>query len=298
MLRQFKGVKWLNKVPYFILYDYSNNNIELVKVKDNIFIKKTDIKKCNGYYDLTTHKYIVCPNFSKEISNNVKQCDTCSKITGFNDCLGCNGRVCRNTNKIARDFCNQKHVVYIALFGNDKMKVGTAAEYRKYSRILEQGAIASMFIAETSNGKQARFIEHTISKLGYVLQVNSLFKIKNIIIDKERDEINSILKNEYKKILSLISDSFKDFFINPELNYCEKINKINKKIFLKNETQLSLFDDNHSNVYDVNYMLHYDNICGKIVNVLGTFIVIKTEQDFFVYDTKELEGFIVDIKFS
>ena len=32
MLRQFKGVKWLNKVPYFILYDYSNNNIEFINV--------------------------------------------------------------------------------------------------------------------------------------------------------------------------------------------------------------------------------------------------------------------------
>ena len=261
-----------------------------------IDIKKEGLKKCNGYYDLVTHKYVVCPNYNSSESNNVKQCKTCSNITGFNECIGCDGKYCKTTNSIAKNFCNQKHVVYIALFGNNKFKVGTAAEYRKYSRILEQGAIASMFIAETPDGKQARFIEHIISKLGYVLQVNSSFKLKNLVIDKNRIEIENILKKHYNNIMNDIPDALKKFLISPEINYCEKINKINKSIFSANDMQLSLFDDNIENTYDINYLLHYDSIYGKIANVIGTFLVIKSNNDFVIYDTKELEGCIVKIK--
>lgn len=60
--------------------------------------------------------------------------------------------------------------------------------------------------------------------------------------------------------------------------------------------QLSLFDDNIENTYDINYLLHYDSIYGKIANVIGTFLVIKSNNDFVIYDTKELEGCIVKIK--
>ena len=34
----------------------------------------------------------------------------------------------------------------------------------------------------------------------------------------------------------------------------------------------------------------------KIANVIGTFLVIKSNNDFVIYDTKELEGCIVKIK--
>lgn len=296
MLRQFKGIKWINNIPNFILYDFENDIIEYKRVEGIINIEKEGIKKCNGYYDLVSHEYVTCPNFNSHESDNVKQCSTCINITGFNECLRCDGKYCRTSNSIAKKFCNQKHVVYIALFGNSKFKVGTSADYRKYSRILEQGAIASMFIAITPDGKQARFIEHAISKLGYVLQVNSLFKLKNLVIDMDRNDINNILKKHYNNIMNDIPDTLKKFFVIPEINYCERINKINRCIFLSNEMQLSFLDDKIETKYDINYLLHYDSICGKIANVVGTFLVIKLNNDFLIYDTKELEGCIVKIK--
>ncbi len=296
MLRQFKGIKWINNMPHFILYNYENNSIEYKKVQGIIDIKKGKQRKCNGYYDLVTHRYIACPNFNSSESDNVKQCETCLNITGFNECLGCDGKYCRTVNSIAKKFCTQKHVVYIALFGNNKFKVGTAAEYRKYTRILEQGAIASMFIAETLDGKQARLIEHSISKLGYVLQVNSAFKMKNLIIDMDRTEIENILKEHYNNIMNGIPDVLKKYLISPEINYCEKMNRMNKRIFVPKKMQLSLLDNKVQNTYNINYFLNYDSICGRIVNVIGTFLVIKSNNDFLVYDTKELDGYIVNIK--
>ena len=46
--------------------------------------------------------------------------------------------------------------MYLAYFANDKLKVGTAASYRRYERLLEQGALYSIFLAKVPNGRLAR----------------------------------------------------------------------------------------------------------------------------------------------
>lgn len=297
MLRQFKGLKWINNVPHFLLFDFNNNKLEIKKINNKINMTKTKNRKCNGYYDLLERKYKVCPNYFDEISNEIKQCSTCHKLSGFYNCLGCDGSLCRADNEIAQKFCNQKHIVYIALFGDYKLKVGIAAEYRKFSRILEQGAIVSMFIAETPNGKIARFLEHLIAKRGYTLQVQINYKIKNLIIDKNRKEIESFLLEQYYIIKNEIPSTLRKYLIYPKINYCEKINEINKKIFKPKNSQISIFkDQREERTYNIDYNLQVDKICGKILNIVGTILIVKTSNNQIIaYDTKCFEGFIVNL---
>mgnify|MGYP004540715331 CR=1 FL=1 len=294
MKKQFKGIKWIKNNPYFLLYDFNNKNMEIRKAIGKVSITKTNIKKCNGYYDLLNRKYVPCKNFDNEFKKECHQCKLCKELSGFGDCLGCNGKNCKSKSLIAKKFCNQKHIVYIALFGNDKLKVGTAAEYRKYSRILDQGAIASMFIAITDTGKTARFLENYISSFGYSLQVRSNYKINNLVIDKSKKEIVNLLENEYDKIKNMLPDSLKKYLTNPEINYYEKINDINKNTLIKESAQLSLFDDGIKvNNYD--FHLYPETICGIITNVVGSMLIIEN-HGVHVYDTKKLEGWIIDIE--
>lgn len=288
MLKQFKGIKWINNVPRLLLYNLETKQMELKNINNNISIKKTNQKICNGYYDLLKREYKKCNN----LCENEKTCDECKKLSGFGNCLGCDGMSCKANNDIALKFCNQPHVIYIALFGNNKFKVGTAAEYRKYERILEQGAIASMFIAKTPTGKLARLIEHKIGTFGPTLQVNSNYKIQNLVIEKDKYEIKNILEKEYNEIKNLLPDILKQYLINPKINYCEKINDINKKILLKDSSQLSLFDEEKEKNYE--YILEPNDIEGEIINIVGTMLILKKEK-ITIYDTKKLEGWIVDI---
>jgi hypothetical protein len=299
MLVQFKGLKWINKVPVFLLFDLTNRETIKIKAKGNIIINSIIKLKCNGYYDLSTHEYMMCSNFFNEMSDNIIQCKECQILSGFSKCLGCDGSTCRAHEKKSYDFCNQNHVVYIALFGNNKIKVGTTAEYRKYSRILEQGAIASMFIAKTPNGKIARLIEHTISKYGYTLQVNSKYKINNLVIDMNREEIKETLLNHYNLILKKISNNLSLYFVEPEFNYCEFANETNKKVFKPFNKQKSLFEnDDEKKQYIVNYDLRPKTICGKIINIIGTIIVLKTpENEFVAFDLKIIIGYIVNFEY-
>ncbi len=294
MRRQFKGIKWLKNSPYFLLYDFYNKNMEIKKAIGNVSIKKTSIKRCNGYYDLLKRKYIPCKNFDNKIEEECYQCEICKELSGFSDCLGCNGKYCKTKSLVAKEFCNQKHIVYIALFGNDVLKVGTAAEYRKYSRIQEQGAIASMFIAITDTGKIARFLESYISSLGYTLQVRSNYKINNLVIDKNENEVIHLLKNEYNEIRKKLPETLKKYLIEPEINYYKDINDINKTTLIKESSQLSLFGDT-SKVKSYDFYLHPEIINGIITNVVGSMLIVEN-QGIHVYDTKKLEGWIIDIE--
>ena len=51
------------------------------------------------------------------------------------------------------------HVVYLALFGHDLVKIGVARIERKILRQIEQGAHFTLFIAKTPDGIAARQIE-------------------------------------------------------------------------------------------------------------------------------------------
>ena len=124
-----------------------------------IEIEKVEKRYCIGYYDLLNRKNIPCESYEELTGSEYTQCKQCKIKSGFSLCLGCNGSVCKTNSDKAKQFCNQEHYVYLAYFPNDKLKVGTAVYYRRYERLLEQGAIYSIFLAKTKNGKLARKLE-------------------------------------------------------------------------------------------------------------------------------------------
>jgi hypothetical protein len=94
------------------------------------------------------------------------------------------------------------HVVYLALFSENLIKVGVDLWDRRQIRVTEQGAIASIFIARGS-GTVARNLESRIRRrIGFTEWVRSKTKLSGLgsIIDTRKAEI--ILKDSYDKVLS------------------------------------------------------------------------------------------------
>ena len=168
-----------------------------------IEVKKTMEKHCKGYYDLIKKEIVPCKSFSNLTDSGYSQCKECQEKSGFDLCLGCNGSTCQTNSGKAREFCHEGHHVYLAYFANDKLKVGTAASYRRYERILEQGALYSIFLAQTPNGRMARQIESQISKLGIASRVNSSYKMNNLIecLCKNTNLFYEVLMRDVKNIL-------------------------------------------------------------------------------------------------
>ncbi|MEO1272660.1 MAG: DUF2797 domain-containing protein, partial [Myxococcota bacterium] len=58
------------------------------------------------------------------------------------------------------------HHLYLACFGSDTIKVGTASDGRRLARLLDQGPLAAAWIAR-GPGPAIKRLEHRVGRLGY-----------------------------------------------------------------------------------------------------------------------------------
>lgn len=266
-------------------------------VVGNIEIKKTMEKRCKGYYDLIKKQIVPCQSFIDLTGSEYCQCRECQAKSGFDLCLGCNGSVCKTNSDVARKFCYEGHHVYLAYFANDKLKVGTAASYRKYERLLEQGALYSIFLAQAPNGRIARQLESRISDLGIASKVNSAYKMNNFIIDREQEEIEKMLMDEYKSIIQRVDDKCKKYFIKPKYNNFTNISDKVRRNLLEESRQLTLFggmDEPEHKQYEK--VSKPEGVSGEIKAAVGSLILLKKDNKYSVVNMKSLEGWLVDFK--
>lgn len=266
-------------------------------VAGNIEIKKTMKKHCKGYYDLLKREIVPCQSFTDLTGSEYYQCKACQAKSGFDLCLGCNGNICQTYSNTAREFCHEEHHVYLAYFANDKLKVGTAASYRRYERLLEQGAIYSIFLAQTPNGRIARQLESRISNLGISSRVNSSYKMNNFIIDREQEEIDKMLIKEYEYILQRIDEKCRKYLIKPEYNNFTNISDKVKQNLLEESRQLNLFGDMEKpEQKEYEKVSKPEYISGEIMATVGSLILLMNDNRYSVINMKSLEGWIVDFK--
>lgn len=254
-------------------------------------------KRCKGYYDLLKKEIVPCQSFVNLTESEYCQCKECQTKSGFDLCLGCNGSTCQTNSNVARAFCHEGHHVYLAYFANDKLKVGTAASYRKYERLLEQGALYSIFLAQAPNGRIARQLESRIANLGIASRVNVSYKMNNFVIDREQEEIDKMLAREYESILQRIDDNCKKYLIKPEYNNFTNISDKVKQNLLEESRQLNLFggmDEPEHKEYEK--VSRPEHISGDIQATVGSLMLIKNNNRYSVVNMKNLEGWMIDFR--
>lgn len=172
------------------------------------------------------------------------------------------------------------HVVYLALFDQDTFKVGVSGLARKELRQVEQGSFATLYVAQTENGTQARQIETLIGKSGIKDKIKSSQKKESIVPQISPDEarknleeiaetISEILK-EYPKLKNLLLAPF-------EYKLWDKVYGID---LLKEEDQ---------RLHAIN-LNEGDSISGTIRALRGPFLVIDTGEELISICMKDYIG--------
>jgi len=119
-----------------------------------------DKKYCIGFFDEFDNVYPCKNNMTVERS---LQCEECLSNDILWRCAMCKGVYCINPK--ARDFCfNHKHIVYLAVYNPNLVKVGVSWEKRFQKRIAEQGANIAVKVAECPTGFDARKLERKITQ--------------------------------------------------------------------------------------------------------------------------------------
>jgi hypothetical protein len=128
----------------------------------------SETRFCTGYRDLATRSSLPCPQ-KAQVTGKSDMCWSCDQRTGFNPSFY---NVAPEAISVQQQRYNQqKHVVYLAAFSADTVKVGITTESRGVSRLREQGARRGVIVAQTSDAYSARSHEAAIHEWLYLPEV-------------------------------------------------------------------------------------------------------------------------------
>lgn len=292
--QQFIGVQWGNDMECIAdiqLFDSLQQQYFSVPLKlgDYFSISRTNRKHCIGTYaSISLHTPQPCPQ-NQTLTDKKVRCDRCTKNFEFTYCMRCHGEVCTAKKPETINYCNEAHFLYLAVFPEHLVKVGTVNAKRKFSRLLEQGALCSYILTTEISGKTARQLEYEISKLGYSMAVRSDYKIKHLQIH-DSEAMLFALNNALKKIrLELKREYLNSFLQQPELIiFSKQIDML--KSLAASSGQLSLFQE--CTLYK--YIVADSNlrsIEGRIKAIWGSILVLETINGDIAIDLKKFIGY-------
>ncbi len=113
-----------------------------IPLHSRITIGVTTQRQCLGYQ--RDGQLLPCPD---RASPRTKICATCATRDEFRPCMICDGSRCPKLSRSMERYCRQTHHLYLACFGSDTLKVGTASDGRRTQRIVEQGPLAAARVA-------------------------------------------------------------------------------------------------------------------------------------------------------
>lgn len=276
----FLGIQWNNneKIPFLM---YRNNLDEaeincLPIIAGNIFTISIQQKRfCVGH----SEKKFICRNTVMETHQRSSQCDSCKAKDSihFIHLDGLN----YDQLEILK---SRPSINYINIFGNKIIKTGVSAKMRKFTRVLEQGALATMFFTDT-DGSTSRIIENLVSKTLKIKQaVTWDIKIQYLQNLPTKDECHKELTTIYNQITEMLDNKYLSVVLTkPEYSFNQDYYSLS---FPKNINKIDLFEKFNFN----------DIISGKIIGIYGEIIFLKQKDESVIgINMKTLQGFLLQI---
>lgn len=175
-----------------------------------------------------------------------------------------------------------EHWVYLSLFDEVTQKIGVSKLERKRLRQLEQGSVATLFIAKTPNGVTARQIETLFRQSGMLDKVQSQSKKDAWQLNLSPEKAESILQQKLAEHQNCLGPHphLKDFVLNtPEFHVWAEFYG----------TQGLPTHDLHELKLQVG-----ERISGKIVATKGAFVLLDTGTELASVCARDLRGYWVE----
>lgn len=250
--------------PQLITQSSGNKTIRKLEIGESISWLLSQNKHCAGYSG--QDGYLACPT-NNTVEANYEMCASCDTKQGFRSAFFFGGP----PNDLMQEYLGSKHYIYLTFFQPNILKVGTAKYSRRLSRLIEQDALFSFFIAQT-NGFEIQKLEKHISKyFGLTEVVYSRQKLKYL---STKIDINLARK----QLNSLLTKLKQEEFLQP--------------FFIENLPEEVDFTNNKSIYYPKNFELVKisDVVVGKFLGIRGKFLILDYDGQTIAISTKQIVG--------
>jgi hypothetical protein len=119
-------------------------------------------KWCTGLHD--GEGVVPCPDRAPATRGTT--CDVCGSRDAFRPCMTCDGFRCPRLSAEMLAWCRQTHHLYLACFGDEEIKVGTASDARRNQRVVEQGPLCAARVA-AAEGPRIKQLESRLVAAGF-----------------------------------------------------------------------------------------------------------------------------------
>jgi hypothetical protein len=243
-----------------------------LRLGENISLEVCSDVRCAGVIENNIWK--PCPKNSL----GKPQCEYCRAIAGNFVFTAFDGFDQSSLNEGDLDKISGEHVVYIALFSKNLIKIGVSKKERKTMRQIEQGSWATLFIAQTPDGISARQIESLIRQAGMQDKIKASQKLGSLVPDITTKEAESFLREISKAHISAMdSHQHLKSFLFPTAEFIGWEDVYGFHSLKKAPVTISLSEIG-------------DWVSGKIVAWKGSFLVIDTGEGVHALNAKTLRG--------
>lgn len=227
------------------------------------------------------NEYKPCPTNAQ----NTKKCEACKKMDDYFPCQFCNGFNCIRFSPEKIENCDADHMVYLALFSADVVKVGVSRISRGKARQFEQGSHATRIFATGISGVQARRIETNLMKIGFLDKIPATQKKTILFPEISFDSSVDVLESKYQFAKDHIASMM------PEMKKYLVLNEVwDMRSFYAGSSDA--FEELEKNPKPVHFLSlqQNDQVGGVLKMVKGSYLVIETPTELVSILGKELVG--------
>lgn len=226
---------------------------------------------CVGWRDMTEGVRHTCPN-KQTVLPKYEQCAACQSRTGFNPAFYHASTV--STQQEARNL--EPHILYLAHFGSEVIKVGISHAKRGRTRLLEQGARSALILDELPSAHIARQYEAQIATVPGIAESIQLRK-KATLLATQYDHVAAI--KELNDMKQTIETKLAITFSNNEVASLDSL------YFPHSAPQLP---DAHS-VADRHF------ISGQGTGMMGSLLFCQQQEEVYYTGLKKYVGYNIEI---
>jgi hypothetical protein len=137
------GYGWGAERPFLRVRDLFGDERPAMPLEGAVRWRLEPTRCCVGYFDGERGR--PCP--TRSIAQRGAHCEACLGRDAFRPCMTCDGTRCPRLSPAMKRYCRGDHHLYLACFGDEVVKVGTASHPRRDERVIEQGPLAAVRVA-------------------------------------------------------------------------------------------------------------------------------------------------------
>lgn len=282
------ALDWEEGTPQFVLQDHSTCEIKRQDAIGFFSFSVGPKQYCIGNKDITNHVLLGCPD-CKEVDGSSHKCVDCQQNDRLKWCVRCTGKDCPVTDQKVRDRCSQEHIIYLAYFPYNTVKVGVAHSRRKLIRLYEQGALYALLAFSCTDGKTARQFESLIHMNGIKDKITSNYKLRHLVhfnLSYAQETLNAAYHTILDKIplLSGVTP------VNPPEEVVQAdVLEVLKEIPVGYQ-QLTLWGDTEGGDIEAKVLDTIDGFQGELKILSGNIAILKKNSQYYLFDFKNIVG--------